>query len=178
MSATARSQQLWQQWLLWMRRQLFLLQKIVWEAPDFSDIRPQERKKEELPWDVIRISLKAADIVSKSVTYDQRAEIDQRVKSLTDEELGYLAIGGFDPDAGALGIIGNAATHVAGAAGETTSVLADKGIRPLIMADGPAGIRVSRAYYEDAKGLHDASGAGMIPESMLEYMTRLCGFWR
>ncbi len=145
-------------------------------CPDFSDIRSPEREKEELPWDVMRISLKAADIVSKSVMYDQKAEIDQRVKSLTDEELGYLAIGGFDPNAGALSIIGNAATHVAGAAGETTSVLADKGIRPLIMADGPAGIRVSRAYYEDTKGLHDASGAGMIPESMLEYMSPVVRF--
>ncbi|MDD6195123.1 MAG: glycoside hydrolase family 3 C-terminal domain-containing protein, partial [Lachnospiraceae bacterium] len=139
-------------------------------APDFSDIKPQPTGKEAFPESVIRLSLTGSDITRETVHYDREEAIDPRVKSLTDEELGYLAIGAFNPHAGAFSFIGNASTHVVGAAGETTSMLQDKGIKPLIMADGPAGIRVSRAYYEDEKGRHDASGVGMLPESVLDTM--------
>ena len=87
-----------------------------------------------------------------------------------------MAIGAFDPDA-KLGIIGNAATHVAGAAGETTSLLKEKGIKPLIMADGPAGLRLARNYYEDEKGAHEVGGTGAIPASMLEYVGPVMKFF-
>lgn len=145
-------------------------------TPDFSDIKLQGYKKEDFSENVIRIQLKGTDIACETVHYDREEAIDARVKSLTDEELGYLAIGAFDPKAGALSIIGNASSHVLGAAGETTSMLQDKGVKPLVMADGPAGIRVSRAYYEDEKGRHDASGIGMIPESVLEIMGPIVKF--
>lgn len=52
----------------------------------------------------------------------------------------------------------------------------DKGIAPLVMADGPAGIRVARRYYEDEKGVYGADGVGMIPESVLEMMNPLVRF--
>lgn len=145
-------------------------------APDFSDIKSQPREMEVLPESVIRISLTESDIARETVHYDREEVIDPRVKALTDEELGYLAIGAFNPNMGALSFIGNASTHVVGAAGETTSMLQDKGIKPLIMADGPAGIRVSRAYYEDEKGRHDASGVGMLPESILDTMGSVMKF--
>lgn len=136
-------------------------------TPDFTDIRSQTCGKEEIPENAVRIAIKAADFAASVVKYDEKPEIDERVKALSDDELGYLAIGGFNPNAKGLSVIGNAAVHVAGAAGESTYVL--KGIKPLIMADGPAGIRVSNKYYEDEKGLHDASDTGSIPESMFEY---------
>ena len=66
-------------------------------------------------------------------------------------------------------VIGNAARQVAGAAGETTSMLKDKGIKTLIMADGPAGLRLSRDYYKDEKGAHPLGGSA-IPESILDLM--------
>lgn len=144
--------------------------------PDFTDIKSQKNEKEDIPDNAIRLTIKASDIVGGSVEYERTEEVDSRVKALTDEELGYLEIGGFDPKAGAMSVIGNAASHVAGAAGETTSVLEGKGIKPLIMADGPAGIRISKAYYEDEKGLHDASETGSIPQSMLEYLSPLVRF--
>ena len=98
------------------------------------------------------------------------------IRTLRDEALAFLGIGGFDPNAKGLSIIGNAATHVAGAAGETTAQLADRGVRPLVMADGPAGLRVALHYYEDEKGAHASDGAGMMPESMLEMMGPVVGF--
>ena len=106
----------------------------------------------------------------REVSFDKEIGIDSRIKALTDEELAFMQIGNFDPNAKGLSIIGNAATHLAGAAGETTSQLTSKGIRPLIMADGPAGIRISLKYYEEGENQYDAGNKGMIPESMLEMM--------
>lgn len=143
---------------------------------DFQDIRSEKCVKEDIPKEAVRMTLSAREIKAETVSYDTAYEIDGRVKALSDEELAYLQIGSFNPNGGALSIIGNAASHVAGAAGETTSMLAAKGIKPLIMADGPAGIRVCKAYYEDEKGAHDASGGGSMPESMLEFMGPIVKF--
>ena len=52
----------------------------------------------------------------------------------------------FDAGADLLEVIGNASFHVAGAAGETTGRLEELGVEPIVMADGPAGIRVSQEY--------------------------------
>ena len=141
--------------------------------PDFTDCKLREKKSEVIPEKVARISVFAKDIAKEEVNYEVNYEIDKRVKELSDEELGFIVIGGFDPKAKGLSIIGNAARHVAGAAGETTSILKNKGIDPLIMADGPAGIRVSKTYYEDENGAYDASGMGTMLESMFEVMSPL-----
>ena len=141
--------------------------------PDFFDMKSGTNEEEEIPTEAVRLSLMASEIKTEEVSYDASYEIDERVKTLTDEELAYLGIGAFDPKGGALSIIGNAASHVAGAAGETTSLLKEKGIKVLVMADGPAGLRLSKKYYEDEKGAHDASDSGSIPESMLEFMSPL-----
>ena len=50
-------------------------------------------------------------------------------------------------------------------------------IKSLLMADGPAGIRVTKLYYVDETGrAHDASGIGMVPESILEMMNPAARF--
>jgi beta-glucosidase len=144
--------------------------------PDFIDMKSQEREIESIPMEVVRIPLLADEIVHEEVIYDEPYDIDERVKALSDEELVYLEIGNFAPKKGPLSIIGNAGKHVAGAAGETTSMLKDKGFKYLVMADGPAGLRLSRKYYEDENGAYDASGAGMIPESILEFMNPVVKF--
>ncbi len=145
-------------------------------TPDFTDLKAPAHQSEEVPAEALRIAIKAKEITQRAVSYDAPVVVDERVKALTDEELCYLGIGSFAPSKGALSIIGNAASHVAGAAGETTSRLTDKGIGYLVMSDGPAGLRLARAYYEDENGAHDAGGAGMIPESILEYMNPVVKF--
>ena len=67
-----------------------------------------------------------------------------------------------------MSVIGNASQSVAGAAGETTSVLKDKGVPALVMADGPAGLRLSREYTRDEKGAHSVGDT--MPESLMELM--------
>ncbi|MDL2301567.1 glycoside hydrolase family 3 C-terminal domain-containing protein [Lachnospiraceae bacterium OttesenSCG-928-D06] len=145
-------------------------------SPGFTDMKARVRDEEKINEEVVKIVVNASDVKTKDVIYHVDYEIDERVKSLSDEELAFLQIGNFNPNAKGLSIIGNAAIHVAGAAGETTSQLADKGIKPLIMADGPAGIRVARQYYEDNTGAHSADGAGIMPESILEMMGPVARF--
>lgn len=147
--------------------------KTLLGKPDFKDAKLRTRSADSTPKHITRINIPAVSFEEKVVNYDVNDEIDERVKRLTDEELGYLVIGGFNLKAKGLSVIGNAATHVAGAAGETTSVLADQGIKPLIMADGPAGIRVSKEYYEDETGAHDATGLGASLESMFDVLNPL-----
>ncbi|RKI39680.1 beta-glucosidase [bacterium D16-51] len=65
------------------------------------------------------------------------------------EELISLLHGNIVEEAGVLGATG---TNVPGSAGETTDVLEEKyGIRSLVMADGPAGLRLRQSYEVDRK---------------------------
>ncbi len=98
--------------------------------PDFTDIKSGHFEPASIPEGITNITLTADDFEKREVSFDRETEIDSRIKALSDEELAYMQIGNFDPNAKGLSIIGNAATHLAGAAGETTSQLSKKGIRP------------------------------------------------
>lgn len=144
--------------------------------PDFTDIKSEHSEPLPIPEGIVTFTLTADDFEKREVFFDNEVSVDSRIKNLTDEELSYMQIGNFDPNAKGLSIIGNAATHLAGAAGETTSQLVNKGIRPLIMADGPAGIRISLKYYEEGENQYDTGNKGMMPESMLEMMGPVTAF--
>ena len=130
--------------------------------PDFEDWRPERRP---VTCHAPVFPMAAADIPRTETDYDVQYPIDPAVKRLTDEELMYLNIGAFRSGSGVSGIIGEASTTVAGAAGETCGRLKDKGFPVLVMADGPAGVRLARRYYTDEAGAH-ALGQTM-PETML-----------
>ena len=97
----------------------------------------------------------------QDVIYSDESEIHPLVKELSDDELCYLSVGGFNNTEGAMNIIGQASSRVCGAAGETSSVAKEKGIPILVMSDGPAGIRIAANYYEDEKGKH-AIGSSLL----------------
>lgn len=94
-------------------------------------------------------------------------EIEKELSELSNEELAYLCLGGFVEE-GSQSVIGAAATKVAGAAGETTSRLYGKGIPALVMADGPAGLRLSRQYGLDDKGIYSIGDS--VPAAMMEFI--------
>lgn len=131
-------------------------------TPDFTDWKP-EKKQNAAVENVPVLKVQAADICQTQVEYDTEYEIDPKVAALTDEQLALLNVGDFNPKAGALSIIGNASTSVAGAAGETTGKVKDFPV--LIMSDGPAGLRLAPDYIVDEKGAH-SFGNGMMPESI------------
>ena len=94
---------------------------------------------------------------------------DSILDGFTAEELAFLNVGNFDPDKFSISsVIGDSAQSVAGAAGESTVLFRNRGLGSIIMSDGPAGVRIARKYYEDAKGKHIIGTA--IPESMTDML--------
>lgn len=152
------------------REVITLAAKNVCGKPDFTDWKPQKHEKTQTQNNVgqnLRASafyaensgvpifeINAADITSGKAEYDRPQEVDPLIEKLSDEQLSYLNIGAFDPRGGIGSIIGNAGISVAGAAGETTGMAKDAGIPALVMADGPAGLRLATAYTKDERGVH------------------------
>ena len=142
--------------------------KRAFAGAGFEDWKPAAPARPELPDNIPVFTADCAAISHGQTDYRRVDVIDPAVTALTDEELVYLGIGAFSPKGGIMSVIGNQAAAVAGAAGQTTTALADKGIGSLVMADGPAGLRLTPRFYRDAEGAHGI-GAGM-PESFLEYL--------
>ena len=141
--------------------------------PDFDDWKPEVRRDSgDVCAPVIPVC--AAAFETETVDYALQEEIDPFVETLSVEELCSLSVGAFHSGLGVLSVIGEASRSVAGAAGETTSLLKEKGVPALVMADGPAGLRLSRRFTVDEKGAH-AIGEAM-PESLLELMPSPAAF--
>lgn len=99
----------------------------------------------ELP--VVQVS--TANLTSKTASYYppvvEDDEAGQIVHTLSTEELLKLVVG--DAASGSESNLGSAGNTVPGAAGETTDCLEEKlGIAPMVLADGPAGIRLPQSY--------------------------------
>ncbi len=111
------------------------------------------------------IEIKAADLAVRETVYQEEPEeipagpcvrfeevvngtksLDAFVAGLSDEQLAYLCIGAYKEAEDLMEVIGNASSTVAGAAGETTHQLEDLGTPVLVMADGPAGLRLAPTY--------------------------------
>ncbi len=124
--------------------------------PGFVDWKPEISAE---TYDGMVLNVDATAFETEVIDYDKVSEIDPAIEKLSDEELCLMNMGGFNPKGGLASVVGSASSHVAGAAGETTSELTDKGIPYLVMADGPAGLRISAQYYEDKKGVHSYGAA-------------------
>ena len=164
--------------LLRLDREVLTLQAHpCFEEPGFQDWRPEPRPAEALPADLPVLTVSADDIETKAVPEEKPYEIVDTLRALSDEELTFANVGAFASGLGALSVIGEASCHVAGAAGETTSRLEAAGIPPLVMADGPAGLRLSRRFYRDGKGSAHAVGQSTMPESVTELMGPVVKFF-
>lgn len=76
-----------------------------------------------------------------------KVDVESFASTLTDDELARLACGSTSDNVGLGSIIGSASVKVAGAAGETTrNLIASKGILSIVLADGPAGVRICPVY--------------------------------
>ncbi len=144
--------------------------------PDFSDWVPDYRFDEaEGDENLKKVVISPDAFTTENVTYDSKQEIDEAVLKLSDEELMHMNMGEFNPKGGIGSIIGAAGNTVAGAAGETTGVLKDKGFPVLVMADGPAGLRLSEKYIKDDKGVHSLR-VNML-ETTLDLLPGIIRWW-
>ncbi len=136
---------------------------------DWKPELPPEEDHSALPV----LPVQASALEPETVFFTLFEETDPIAEGLSDEELCLVNIGTFQQK-GAGSVIGNAARSVAGAAGETVNSLKEKGIPALVMADGPAGLRLSRQYTRDEKGVRSVGSD--LPESVTELMPAPAAF--
>lgn len=92
----------------------------------------------------------------KEITMDDvkagKTTIQELVAQLTIEEMAELCVGTSRGEFGGGSIIGAASNAVPGGAGDTTSILLEnRNVRNLILADGPAGLRLSSSFMADSR---------------------------
>ena len=98
------------------------------------------------------VEMKAADFETKEIVYKKNRELaDEKamefVNTLSVEELINLAAG--DPGKAQGGNLGAAGISVPGSAGETHRCAIEKGLASIVLADGPAGLRLMKYYHVD-----------------------------
>lgn len=116
--------------------------------PDFQDaslLWNIEEKCEDIP--VFHVNEVPQCICSYKVT----EKTVPCLEKFTNEELANLCIGAY-LTGGTGATLGSSAVHVAGAAGETSNHLPGKLPGRLVMADGPAGLRLSRQWVRNPDG--------------------------
>lgn len=135
-------------------------------STDFQDWKPEPPVPEDLSGlPVVKVDSAAFASLCWPTPYEPSAYAKGAVSSLSDEQLIYLSMGLFAK--GPTSIIGNAAQQVAGAAGETYGKI--PGLPGLVMADGPAGLRLNQKYTRDKKGKPHAIGS-TLPAGMEDYL--------
>ncbi len=112
------------------------------------------------------IRIRATNIKTEAAPADLADESLPAMGALTDKQLAELCVGNFAQGLGAVSVIGEASSLVAGAAGQTCAM---GDLPAIVMADGPAGLRLAKKFYRDAKGAHALGGATM-PESISELL--------
>lgn len=100
-----------------------------------------------------------ANVSNAKITMDDvmagKATLDELVGQLTVAEMAELCVGTSRDQMGMGGaeVIGNASAVCPGAAGDSTSLMIDdRDIRNMVLADGPAGLRLSKHFMADAQG--------------------------
>lgn len=146
----------------------FIVRKVknLFPETDFTDYQ-NHRSLEYDKKNLVEVDLDMSKEKTEIITYEQNDHIDERLNHLTDSQLALLNIGAYKGFMA--NVIGSASTTVAGAAGESYGEI--KEVPKLIMADGPAGLRLSRYFYEDRKGIH--SLGSNIPETILEVLPKV-----
>ncbi len=133
---------------------------------DFADWRPEAPVWLPVSAEVPRLVYTGQDLAEAPAPEDvtPSKEAMSRAMRLSDDELIALCMGAFRPDTKKLSVIGSAGFSVAGAAGETCGKLSD--IPALVMADGPAGLRLAKYFTRDKGEAREVTSPAELPEKL------------
>ena len=142
--------------------------KNVLGTTDFEDWKPgiKERRSSKAG-DVPVLMISNASIPEEIWEMDT-LKIPPSIRALTDVQLALLNTGGMKKKSGSSSVIGNAGSDVAGSAGQTCALKGTPFEKSLVMADGPAGLRISRYYLRRKRGVIPLGP--VFPESVMEFL--------
>ena len=145
--------------------------------PDFTDWKPEqqthheeEKLEQKIKENQVRLFTLPADayqVPDQKAAVAKNQQLLDLLDTMSDSELAYLCIGCYK-ETGSKSVIGNAGAKVAGSAGEMTRRYEEKGIPSLVMADGPAGLRLSRQYGVDEQGIYAIGDT--VPAAFLDFI--------
>ena len=113
------------------------------------------------------LTTKQTEAVTMQAVLAGEATLDDLTAQLSVEELADLCVGSSRGGFGSASTIGAASDACPGAAGDTTSsLLESRAVMNLVLADGPAGLRLSRVFVADSQdniipGLGESAMGGM-----------------
>lgn len=127
--------------------------------PDFVDWKPADSgitlQLPPLPQGIPVLAVDAAQLELPGAPRAEDTAALALVRNFRDEMLADLCIGGYEDGKDSQEIVGNAGRKVLGSAGESCGRYAGLGVPALVMADGPAGLRLSQYYGVDGQGRYE-----------------------
>lgn len=131
------------------------------QPPADADGNPERGQLSRLP----SVTFEKAEFVTEGYDYEEDykstpLEARQFVETLTEEQLIRLATGETAGDSGSQ--LGSAGMYVPGSAAETSRCGEEQELAAIVLADGPAGLRLARSYQvKDGRVLPNPPGMGM-----------------
>ena len=143
----------------------------------FSDVEVNELKqqitKEELEAKynvpVIKLTKDDFELYQPQV---RNVVIPEALNNLTDEQLAALNVGYHNEKPGFMAFVGEASDIAPGAAGQAPKLYQQLFKDPVVLSDGPAGLRLCPSYYIDKKGRAIEVQANRILLDALSYLPR------